>query len=142
MNIIAPLLVTFKLVAFVCYCIGLALQCNGARPPALPLYPREGWHVGNGVVAGSDNDVVEILGPKNLVLIQVLDHHSEVVFFFVVCDVLDNVAEGDHALDIFPVPSSLQIVKQDLPGWKRWNRLSVMLFEGVVWKFEAFLWSI
>ena len=109
---------------------------------ALPLYPREGWHVGNGVVTSGNNDVVEILGPKNLVLLQILGDHGEVVPVFVVGDILDDMAEGDQALDIFLVPSPLQIVKQDLPGWKRWNRLPVMLFEGVVWKFEAFLWSI
>ena len=60
--------------------------------PALPLYPREGWHVGNGVVTGGDNDVVEILALENLVLLQVLGDHGEVVPVLVVSDILDNRA--------------------------------------------------
>ena len=79
------------------------------------------------------NNVVEILAFKNLVLLQVLGNHREVVLVFVVGDILDDMAEGDHALDIFLVPSPLQIVEQNLPGWKRGNRLPVMLFKSVVW---------
>ena len=93
-------------------------------------------------MTGRHDNVVEILSPENLVLCQVLSNHGEVVLVFVVGDIPDDVAEGDHALDILLVPSPLQIVEQNLPGWKRGNWLPVMIFKSVVWQLEAFLWSI
>ena len=43
-------------------------------------------------MTGGDNDVVEILALENLVLLQVLGDHGEVVPVLVVSDILDNRA--------------------------------------------------
>ena len=88
------------------------------------------------------DNVVKILSPENLVLCQVLSNHGEVVLVFVVGDIPDDVAEGDHALDILLVPSPLQIVEENLPRWKRRNWLPVMLLEGVVGELQTLLGTI
>ena len=88
------------------------------------------------------NNIVEILAFKNLVLLQVLGDHGEIVPVSVVDDVLDDVAEGDHALDILLVPSPLQIIEENLPGWERGNWLPVMLLEGVVGELQTLLGAI
>ena len=71
----------------------IAEQAAKDETAALPLYPKECWHIGHRVVTGGDNDIVEILASENLVLLQVLGEHSEVVPVFVVGNILDDVAE-------------------------------------------------
>ena len=115
------------------------------HPAREPLNPREGWHMGSGIVTRRHHHIIEptidVIGvimslpptsyfvgqcaltlcmlipfPINdLVIFQVLHRDGEVVSGLVVDDVPHHRAELDVLLDVFLGPTALEIVKEHLP---------------------------